>query len=103
LGLEKFPAYRGTGRIQNYRGQPPLSEGAFTILIKLVKAAAVNLEQFDSENSIYLKQLNAQALMLTALTCLTIEELASPFSKKIIQENIKECLENINVNQEPNP
>ncbi|WP_325052207.1 DUF7005 family protein [Dulcicalothrix desertica] len=88
LGLENFPDCRKTGRLQSYRGQPPLSEGAFTILAKLVKAAAVNLEQFDTDNSNYLEQPNAQAQMLIALTCLTIEELASSFPQEIIQENL---------------
>ena len=45
MGLESFPLYREGGRLQNYRGQ--LSDGAFTILQRLVKSAAENLEDFD--------------------------------------------------------
>ena len=29
MGLESFPNYRPSGRLQNYRGQPPLSDSAF--------------------------------------------------------------------------
>ena len=43
LGLESFPNYREGGRLENYRGQPPLSDRAFKILQALVKAAAENL------------------------------------------------------------
>lgn len=42
IGLEAFPEYRQGGRLQNYRGQPPLSDGAFKILQVLVKDAAEN-------------------------------------------------------------
>ena len=77
LGLESFPDYREGGRLQNYRGQPPLSDGAFKILQALVKAAAENLERFDAEHAGELRSLNGQTLMLVALTYLTLEELAS--------------------------
>lgn len=85
LGLEAFPDYREGGRLQNYRGQPPLSEGAFQVLKGLVKAAAENLERFDAANSDKLRQPDAQALMLMALTRLTLEELASPKAELLIQ------------------
>ena len=39
LGLETS-VYREGGRLQNYRGEPPLSDGAFRILQILVKKAA---------------------------------------------------------------
>jgi hypothetical protein len=95
LGLESFPCYREGGRLQNYRGQPPLSDGAFKILQKLVKSAAENLEIFERN---YTQQRRGdckgdsrreasplgriapteqQTRMLMALTSLTIEELAS--------------------------
>lgn len=77
LGLESFPDYREGGRLQNYRGQPPLSDGAFKILQALVKAAAENLERFDAKHAGELRSLNGQTLMLVALTYLTLEELAS--------------------------
>jgi hypothetical protein len=82
LGLESFPHYREGGRLQNYRGQPPLSDGAFKILQKLVKSAAENLETFDRQYSQVSRgdckgERPFAPTELMALTSLTIEELAS--------------------------
>jgi hypothetical protein len=103
LGLESFPDYREGGRLQNYRGQPPLSDGAFKILQRLVKAAAENLEAFECN---YIQQrrgerpyaygsfasanapTNEYQIMLMALTSLTIEDLASSHAGKHLQQII---------------
>lgn len=77
LGLECFPNYREGGRLQNYRGQPPLSDGAFQILQALVKAASENLQRLHTEYAAKLQDTKIQPLMLIALTYLTLEELAS--------------------------
>jgi hypothetical protein len=90
LGLEAFLDYREGSRVQNYRGQPPLSEKAFKVLKELVKAAAENLERFDAANLDELRQPDAQALMLMALTLLTLEELASPKAEFLIQTTLNE-------------
>jgi hypothetical protein len=104
LGLESFPHYREGGRLQNYRGQPPLSEGAFKILQRLVKAAAENLEAFERN---YTQQLSRgdsrreasplgriapteNQIMLIALTSLTIEELASSHAGDRLQQIIQQ-------------
>jgi hypothetical protein len=90
LGLESFPDYRPGGRLENYRGQPPISDGAFKILQALVKAAAENLQHFHAE---YIKQStdnNMQLLMLMALTYLTLEELAANEARFFIQQALKE-------------
>lgn len=78
MGLENFPAYRQGGRLENYRGDPPLSEGAFKILQALVKTAAENLEAFDRKFSEQLRNSLGEAATLIALTTSTLEELASP-------------------------
>ncbi|WP_438822918.1 DUF7005 family protein [Nostoc favosum] len=88
LGLESFPDYREGGRLQNYRGQPPLSDGAFEILQALVKAAAENLQCFHAEYSEDLTDTNMQPLMLMGLTFLTLEELASQEAKFRIQQTL---------------
>jgi hypothetical protein len=105
LGLESFPDYREGGRLQNYRGQPPLSDGAFKILQRLVKAAAENLEAFECN---YIQQrrgerpyaygsfvsanapTNEYQIMLMALTSLTIEDLASSHAGKRLQQIIEQ-------------
>ena len=77
MGLESFPQYRSSGRLENYRGQPPLSDRAFAILQALVVAAAKNLENFDRKYAAELSLKQNQFLILIALTYLTLEELAS--------------------------
>jgi len=90
LGLESFPNYREGGRLQNYRGQPPLSDGAFKILQALVKTAVENLERFDAEYAGELISLNNQPLMLVTLTYLTLEELASQEARILLKKTIDE-------------
>jgi hypothetical protein len=90
LGLESFPNYREGGRLQNYRGQPPLSDGAFKILQALVKAAAENLERFDREHAGELKTIDKQTLMSIGLTFLTLEELASSEANSRIQKILEQ-------------
>ena len=48
LGLEDRVKYRAGGRLENYRGRPPLSDDAFRVLQGMVRAAAANLERFDA-------------------------------------------------------
>jgi hypothetical protein len=76
LGLESFPYYREGGRLENYRGNPPISDGAFKILQELVRAAAQNLEKFHFNYRHRLKDTENETLIPIALTCLTLEELA---------------------------
>ena len=85
MGLESFPPYREGGRLQNYRGQPPLSDGAFKVLGALVQAAARNLERFDLKYRSELAQPWQAALVTIALTHLTLEELASEAGAELIQ------------------
>jgi hypothetical protein len=96
LGLESFPNYREGGRLQNYRGQPPLSNGAFITLQALIKAAAENLERFDAKHAGELRNPNGQPLMLMALSYLTLEELADQKAEirlqKVIDELRKNCM-----------
>jgi hypothetical protein len=47
MGLENYPHYRAGGRLENYRGKPPLSPAAMRVLEALVVAAAKNLEDHD--------------------------------------------------------
>ncbi|MEH1770616.1 DUF7005 family protein [Nostoc sp.] len=77
MGLESLANYREDGRLQNYRGEPPLSDGAFKILQALVTDAALNLERFDAEYIDELSIGNERILLAIALTYLTLEELAS--------------------------
>lgn len=84
LGLESA-TYREGGRLENYRGEPPLSDGAFRILQILVKQAAKNIESFDQQFSGQLRTLTQQVAILVALTTLTLEELASSSANLLLE------------------
>ena len=48
LGLEAFPRCREGGRLVKYRGKPPLSDRAFTILQAVAVRAAEHLEELNA-------------------------------------------------------
>jgi hypothetical protein len=77
MGLENYPAYRAGGRLENYRGDPPLSEKAFAILQTLVKLAGENVERFDHEYAERLRTPESQVHALMALTRMTLDDLAA--------------------------
>ena len=77
VGLENFPKYRQGGRLENYRGQPPLSDGAFQILQVLVKDAAQNLEKLHSQYQTKLNSPTSQAKLLASLSGLSLVDLAA--------------------------
>jgi hypothetical protein len=51
LGLENYPQFRPSGRMQNYRGTPPLSDADFVQLQQLVIQAAQHVSQFSRQTS----------------------------------------------------
>jgi len=77
VGLEDFPRYRSGARLENYRGTPPLSDGAFAILQGMVRDAAFNLERFTLRHRDVVENPGLRSSLLTILSCFTIEELAS--------------------------
>jgi hypothetical protein len=78
MGLENYPEYRAGGRFENYRGEPPLSSGALSILKVLVHKAAQNLEEIECSISGTVKNMAGRTLVVLALSRMTLEELASP-------------------------
>jgi hypothetical protein len=88
LGLESFPRYREGGRLQNYRGEPPLSDGAFAILGSLVRQAALNLERFDAQRVPLADKQQDQLAMLLTLTAMTLEELASGEASRRLHDRL---------------
>jgi hypothetical protein len=59
-----------SSRLDLYRGDPPLSDGAFRVLRALLEAAAENIERWDSPGD--------RTLRVLALASLRLEDLASP-------------------------
>ncbi|HEU4454374.1 MAG TPA: hypothetical protein VFR81_15000 [Longimicrobium sp.] len=86
MGLEAFPAYRPGGRLQNYRGAPPLSDGAFRVLQALLVSAAETLEAVDALRPAGPAEPNEAGRALRALTALALEELASPEGPALFHE-----------------
>jgi hypothetical protein len=66
------------GRLDLYRGDPPLSDGAFRVLHTLVRSAAENLERFDARFQDRSRTLSERALTLAALASLRLDSIASP-------------------------
>jgi hypothetical protein len=74
LGLEDYPLYRSGGRLDLYRGDPPLSDDAFHRLHELIRSAAETLERFDGRA----RTLSERALVLSGLASLRLDDLAAP-------------------------
>ena len=77
MGLEQPTGYREGGRLQNYRGNPPLSDGAFGVLCDLARSATANLEQFDAGCGGKMNGLEGKTAVMMTLCGFTVEELAS--------------------------
>lgn len=86
MGLEAFPQYRTGGRLENYRGDPPLSEEAFRILQRLVKDAAENIQRFDDSGAVEPDAGETRARLVIALSHLTLEELASHEHDRLLKQ-----------------
>ena len=76
FGLESYPRYRAGGRLEHYRGEPPLSDGAFRILQHLVKRAVDNLEIWSATADDATRP-DGHMGTVAALTRMTVEELAA--------------------------
>lgn len=90
FGLENFPEYRHGARLENYRGKPPLSDGAFVVLQKLVKHAIGNLSTIhDSSTQPERRSHNFPLRELLALSTFTLEELASHRGPALIRDALQ--------------
>jgi hypothetical protein len=88
LGLEDFPRYRAGARLDLYRGKPLLSDGAFRVLQRLIREAALNLERFDAGRS-QDRTPAGTARTLAALASLRLEDLAAPGAEERIREAVE--------------
>ncbi|MCC6318080.1 MAG: hypothetical protein IT361_10355 [Gemmatimonadaceae bacterium] len=67
MGLEAFPRYRSGGRLENYRGTPPLSDGAFRLLQPLVIQAARTLGAWSRKRPRMMDAKRDRAHMIVSL------------------------------------
>lgn len=77
MGLERFPAFRAGGRLENYRGDPPLSDAAFDLLQAIVVRAADELALLDRDVTDFGDPV-VRARVLTRLASVSLPELALP-------------------------
>jgi hypothetical protein len=87
FGLESFPVYRQGGRLENYRGKPPLSDAAFHMLQKLVHSAIGNLERFCSDAAASATSvLLPQWAVMMSMASMTLEEMAGEDGAELLLE-----------------
>lgn len=77
MGLEGYPSYRATGRLGNYRGDPPLSARAFGVLQRMVVRAARALDSLCAGISEPVDDVRWRSQIIIALACTQFELLAS--------------------------
>lgn len=77
VGLDREGEVREGARATIYRGDPPLSDGAFEVVQRLMRWAAANVESFD-QTLPEERSLEDRAHALTAVASLRLEELAAP-------------------------
>ncbi|WP_420128811.1 DUF7005 family protein [Longimicrobium sp.] len=78
MGLDVEDGCRADGRIWTYRGDPPLSDAAFAVLQRLVRAAVARVKEVDGGLDDGFRAPLGRARVLLALAELTLEELALP-------------------------
>lgn len=90
MGLECFPGCRPNGRLWNYRGEPPLSDGAFEVLQRCVVEAARRLEHFDVTYGAAWRSLTGRAQMAIALARTGLATLASAEAEEVLASQLCE-------------
>ena len=77
LGLESLPSFRAGGRLEVYRGSPPVSDGAFEVMQRLAAVAIKTLETASVDPSFDLSDDAALGRLTVALLTMPIEALAT--------------------------
>jgi hypothetical protein len=89
MGLEAHPGYRSGGRFQNYTHE--LSEGAVAVLREVVVRAAQGLARCDPARGRTPLTSADKARLVTAVTRVGLEGLASPDVERLLPEAIAEA------------
>jgi len=98
VGLEDYPSFRETGRLQNYKGKPALSDEAFYILQRMIKQASDNLEFFDAKINISHSSRNQLARLFT-LCFVDLVKMSSESGVEILYDKYKELNSVIQMNE----
>ncbi|MEQ8659943.1 MAG: hypothetical protein RLW62_03940, partial [Gammaproteobacteria bacterium] len=78
LGIAAADRYRRGGRLENYRGEPPLTAGAMRVLQRVLRQAALAVADFDTRHARARAAPGGQARMLLALAAQDLASLAGP-------------------------
>jgi uncharacterized protein DUF7005 len=89
LGLDQFPLCRAGGRIHNYRGTPPLSDAAFSVLQRMVVSAATNLERFTRAHRGDMEGPLGILLLLVTLSRMSVETLSSEDAGVLLDDSLE--------------
>ncbi len=76
LGLESHPTFRTGGRLEVYRGSPPLSDGAFGVVQRLAVDSTATLGELATDPALELDRPEVLARMTIALLSLPLEAVA---------------------------
>ncbi|HEX2210146.1 MAG TPA: hypothetical protein VHG93_20895, partial [Longimicrobium sp.] len=88
-GVQDADGCRADGRLWNYRGDPPLSDGAFVVLQRVVRAAALRVEAMDARLDPPFRTVEGRARVLLALAEWTLEELAAEGAEERLLARLK--------------
>lgn len=88
LGLEAFPVFRPGGRLENYRGRPPVSDAAFAVLARVAHAGIATLDRVCTAHPDWRSSDDGLARLVAALSLLTMEELAAEDSVATVEERV---------------
>jgi len=81
---------RPGSRLELYRGNPPLSQGALSVLFAIVEAAAANLERFDARSQHVPRSPGERALRIAALASLRLDALAAANAERVLRRTLEE-------------
>lgn len=78
LGLEDFPRFRIGGRLEIYRGDPPLSDDAFFLMQSLAKRSIAHLNDISTQRPDLLTTNEMLGRLTLALSTMPTEAVAAP-------------------------
>ena len=84
FGLESFPEYRQGGRLENYRGEPAVSDPGFEVQCRLVHSSVRNLEAFFERYPERIEGFWDSGRVLAGLCRLSLEEFAAPEMSELL-------------------
>ena len=91
LGIEASGALRAGGRLENYRGAPPLGEAAYAVLRRAVVVATNCLERFDAARRAAGASRDALAMrahLLLAIAGAGLAELLVPSAPEVLMRRL---------------